>query len=341
MKLEHVKKMAEDSRERLSQHQMDMDEWNTGFQHLENAQTLSRALDADIQESMGEMRRRFEVSRDALSEQRESIEQQRAEIRRAATAAIQKLEPIAAKLDNLITDSRYSEHLKGAKRACLDAIRAYRDILAQIDSEPMEEGGSIEAAWKNLSDVSAAFTVAKTITGSVDILMKMKPAQVNAVRSYTGETGSCYKTVNPILRGTKPLSEASEEDIELVRNLHEFLNSNVTSFPMTVWRGVRSDVELVNGGLPLDRFTDEQLVGRLLVDGAFVSTSTEEYACFPHPTKLVLNLPAGTHGAYVANISSAGEYEKEFLLDKNQAFRVTAVQRRDGVRYIYADSLRR
>lgn len=80
---------------------------------------------------------------------------------------------------------------------------------------------------------------------------------------------------------------------------------------------------------------DNMLVGRVISDRGFMSTSLERNSAFGKGMLLEIEVPKGSHGAYVGDISAAGHYESEVLFDAGQKMRIISVRYdRNGRRII-------
>lgn len=326
-----------EKREGNAERQKEFDESYRLFQNLESTSTR---LDDTVLEQLGEMRRDYEESAGELAMERSILSEERSEMENTIQRELETLRQTRAKLESAAGES-YGTHVQDALGACDRSIRDYQALLEQIGVDTIGEGGDLSAMREHVHTEQRVLSELLVEADAVSLLSTLTAEERRAVQFYTGMG---YQSTNPVLRGEIPIDAASKETLVAIRNLHNVLSRQTTRCPLTVYRGVRDGTRMVRGtdrAVGLDALTDEQLVGKLLVDGAFVSTSTRESTCHKYNTRLVLELPAGTYGAYVGDISTFQHSEREFLMDMNQAFRVNRVERRDGIRYIYATSLRR
>lgn len=260
------------------------------------------------------------------------IEEERTNLRDEICSAITNLKEARVKLEDQVKN-KYGSHFLDAMGACDNCIQSYEALLdmLQVDSSRFE--GDIDGVIDAFQKEQSIATELRIKEQAINMLISMTPAQRSALRYYTAE-GSRY--MNNVLRTrNKSINENVNNSI---RELHNMLKEHRTSVPVTLYRGIESDVTMVNGSNKgLDQYSDAELCGKLLTDRAFVSTSLRKEDAFSKPTMLVLNAPVGTYGAYVGDVGSYGDAESEFLMDCCQAFRVTKIDRINGKRYIYAD----
>ena len=340
MSLDSLKRETTSHLEKRREHaerQTEFDESYRLFQELESA---SSRLDDTVLEQLGEMRRGYEERAGELAMERTMLSEERSEMEDTIQKELETLRQTKAKLE-AAAEGTYGTHVQDALRACDRSIEDYQALLAQIGADTIGENGDLSAMREHVNTEQRVLSELMVEADAAPLLSTLTAEERSAVQFYTG---SGYDTINPVLRNANGVDTASRETLVAIRNLHNVLSRQTTRCPITVYRGVRDGTRMVrgtDGAVGLDALTDEQLVGKLLVDGAFVSTSTRESTCHNYTTRLVLELPAGSYGAYVGDISLFQHSEREFLMDMNQAFRVRRVERRDGIRYIYATSLRR
>lgn len=140
-----------------------------------------------------------------------------------------------------------------------------------------------------------------------------------AVRAYTG---SAYQNINATLRGLEGAFIGANG--EIAQSLHQTLQSAELPCACTVYRGT-SGKALGN----LRFLPDSMLVGKTIMEDAFMSTSLSENDAFGGDILLVIEAPAGSHGAYVGNISALGHSESEVLFDAGQIMTITGAHK-DG-----------
>lgn len=213
---------------------------------------------------------------------------------------------------------------------------------AQLVAEKLEEKADELQEWindGNISDTSFLSTNNTTQNGVVssnnpslsstdssrEVIEKygeswassLSPNELNAVKVYTGNG---YSNINATLRG---ISDGYEPGMrEHSENLHIALSRASTPCNYTVYRGA-SEAALGD----YNNLSDEELVGHVIRDRGFMSTSLDKERAFGGNIQFIIDVPAGSHGAYVSSISSVGKYEEEVLLDKGQMMRILDVSR--------------
>lgn len=333
MQLEEWKKNLSAFLEKKSEHGQKQaaytDSW-TQFQPLESD---AERLDEPVREALGEMGRQYREDLRLLEQERDMLEGERTRMEGEIRAHLDTLRLAREKLERA-AGSGYGGALYEALRACRRSEAEYRSLLALLEDHRAGEAGDVPALRENLAREQTLLTEVHVKEQAVGMLAGMSPEQRAAVTYYTGLG---YLQINPYLRGKS--AGVTPQCREQILRLSALLGSQVTDRPMRVYRGVSPDTAMVRGGRKgLDAYSDQELVGKLLVDGGFVSTSLREESAFSG-TMLVLDLPPGSRGAYVGDISQAQHYEREFLMDRNQVFRVTGVTRKNGKRYIHATAL--
>jgi len=137
--------------------------------------------------------------------------------------------------------------------------------------------------------------------------------QFSAIHSYTG---GGYHSINGSLRKGAPNHYAAV--------LQSAMAPVSSSF--TVHRGTDGVGDLIKNTM-----TEEQLqalVGKTITDPAFLSSSVGGSAAFSgRKFTLHVDVPEGTPGAYVANHSSVGPGEREFLLAAGLKYRIVSIDK--------------
>lgn len=159
----------------------------------------------------------------------------------------------------------------------------------------------------------------KVLDSGKEWSQSLSPAGKEAVKGYTG---TAYANINATLRGIEKQFEPG--NYERAISLHESLQSASIPADCTVYRGVSSKALGALRVLP-----DSILVGKVISDKGFMSTSIDRNTAFSGDTLLVIEAPKGSHGAYVGDISSAGHYESEVLFDAGSKMHIKGVSR-DG-----------
>ncbi len=142
--------------------------------------------------------------------------------------------------------------------------------------------------------------------------------------------GGGYQIINGELRAGTPLDKMPGKTAQVVTNLDSALAKGATPHDMTTYRGVRGD--------HADELIKRANAGGEFKDPSYLSTSVQEkqakgFARNPEYTRavLVLDVPKGSHGAYL-DASSNGGGEAEFLLPRNTTVKLSsATKGADGV----------
>lgn len=208
-----------------------------------------------------------------------------------------------------------------------DVAEAYQEI---IDNDYISTitGSSAEAA-AGASHIAAhaagAVSQADQIRSCGKQWAASLPAESRAaIRSYTG---TAYSNINARLRGLE--SSFDPGNLECAQKIHQALSGASISNDCTVYRGVSSKALGRLRTLP-----DSVLVGKTFADHGFMSTSLDRNSAFGGDMLLEIDVPKGSYGAYVGDISSAGHYESEVLFDAGQQMRITGVRRDESGRRI-------
>ena len=142
-----------------------------------------------------------------------------------------------------------------------------------------------------------------------------------ALQDYTKEQPNYYRNINDKLRGKTFFWESGNH--ERAQAIHEALQRSSVPCDCTVYRGASNDALGKYRNL-----SDSDLVGKVLLDKGFMSTSTIKGSEFGGDVKLEILVPKGSKGSYLGNgISVAGESEHEMLFDKGSRLKVIGVYR--------------
>lgn len=133
--------------------------------------------------------------------------------------------------------------------------------------------------------------------------------------------------INATLRGVE--KQFDKGNYECAVALHDALGRASIPSDCKVYRGVSSKAL---GGLRL--LPDSMLTGKTFRDKGFMSTSLEQGNAFGGDLLLEIDVPKGSHGAYVGHISSAGHYESEVLFDAGQVMQITGTRKDSNGRRI-------
>jgi len=151
-----------------------------------------------------------------------------------------------------------------------------------------------------------------------------------AIYDYTGY--EYHRNINSVLRGLEPVF--AEGNVNRVNQITEALNKSCVTENITVYRGVDK--------VALGAYKDspQRLIGQTITDKGFMSTSLSPEGAFDGPVNYIIQVPKGTSGAYVGDISQWGHKEAELLLNREQDMFVTDVKFDvDGKTYIYCSIL--
>ena len=144
--------------------------------------------------------------------------------------------------------------------------------------------------------------------------------EVNALTDYTREEPNYYRNINQKLRGkTLFFDEGNRERATMI---HNALKKSKVPCACTVYRGGPPDILGKYKNIP-----DNELVGKVLLDKGFMSTSTVKGSEFGGSVKLEIFVPVGAKGAYLSDgISAVGECEHEMLFDKGCRMKIVGVK---------------
>ena len=137
----------------------------------------------------------------------------------------------------------------------------------------------------------------------------MTSAERQAIYDYT--TDAYYPNINNVLRGIE--SSYAPGNAARVEQITNALNKATIADDIVVYRGVGRDALGAFKDLP-----NNQLVGKVLEEKAFMSTSLVPEGCFAKPITYVIKVPQGTKGAFIENLSMYGSQEVELLLNRGQ-----------------------
>ena len=132
--------------------------------------------------------------------------------------------------------------------------------------------------------------------------------ETSALTAYTGD--DCYQNINAVLRGAESQYNGNNEQI--VQQLSQALSKSSVPKNVTLFRGASK--------IMLGKYIDlppEQLIGKVISDKAFMSTSLVGDGAFDADLTLVIETPEGSRGADIGNLSCYPN-EAEVLLNKGQ-----------------------
>lgn len=143
---------------------------------------------------------------------------------------------------------------------------------------------------------------------------KYSSSELSGIKTYTG---SSYTTMNSYLRGqTSDISAHYKTAIKNTQAAMRPLPQDVLLHRGTGW------AQLPEGFNSPEKA--KKLIGKTILDEAFVSTSVGGGAAFGGPLLLEIEAPKGTHAAYVEGVSSHNG-EREMLLAAGQHFQILSV----------------
>ena len=157
---------------------------------------------------------------------------------------------------------------------------------------------------------------------------QLTTTQRSALRDYTDTS---YSNINSSLRGK---SRFSAGNVEKATAIHQALSKATIPCACTVYRGAS------NAALGyLQNLSDDELVGHVIRDGGFLSTTLQPDSPFMGNVQFEISVPAGAHGAYIGSLSCFPD-EDEVLFDAQQHLTITGVRRgKYGERIISARML--
>ena len=132
--------------------------------------------------------------------------------------------------------------------------------------------------------------------------------ETSALSAYTGD--DCYQNINAVLRGAESQYNGNNERI--VQQLSQALSKASVPRNVTLFRGASKIMLGKYINLP-----PEKLIGKVISDKAFMSTSLVDEGAFDADLTLVIETPEGAQGAYIGNLSYYPD-EVEVLLNKGQ-----------------------
>ena len=153
-----------------------------------------------------------------------------------------------------------------------------------------------------------------------DFCSKLSPEQSGSIAGYSG---SAYGYINDALRKRMPISSLPSGLDKQIINIHTALKDASLPEDTIVYRGA-SPSALGK----YSKLSDDQLIGKIISDSAFVSTSLDYDVAskkFSKGVVFVIEAPKGSKGAYIGDISVYHDTEQEVLFDAGQVFKVKKV----------------
>ena len=217
----------------------------------------------------------------------------------------------------LTTALKIAEVLDGLEQL-IEAIKDYNSVNLS--------GGGIGGTAQDAYAVSASESMtapgSSTNSNQSAIIMagiqwasQLNNSQRSAVHAYTD---NAYYNINASLRGR---AEFSPGNAERAIAIHQALSSVQTPCDCIVYRGASNDALG-----QYQNMDDNDLVGCVIRDGGFMSTSLQQENSFMGSIQFEISVPAGAHGVYVGSISRFSN-EQEVLFDAQQRLEITGVRR--------------
>lgn len=208
---------------------------------------------------------------------------------------------------------------------CIQIIEEYYNVSLLNDTGASTLANTNSSvSTQNKSGANEIKTVRKYSANWIDSLSENEK---KALSDYTREVPPYYKNINGVLRGKENNFEnGNEEKNEL---LHKALSNASLPNNITVYRGGSSSV-LGH----LSTVADSELIGKTFLDKGYVSTSMSPNTAFGGDVLMVISVPMGTHAACIEELSAAGSYEQELLIDRGQLFSISGVHRDEHNRRI-------
>lgn len=205
----------------------------------------------------------------------------------------------------------------------------------EFDNLPVDD--KLRVAQSEVNDGAVSFTNdADAVTYGQehwnDYVDNLPPEQRQALFDYTSEpphTGPTYQEINGALRGSSPMTPEVQAHINDIDNA---LAGNPISEPVVITRGT---------GLSHIGMDPQDMVGQTFTEDAYLSTSLGGPAPAFDSKDAVLHLqvPAGTPGIWVENVSAFGAGERELLLGRGLQYHVDRVVFEGGQWHVFGQYL--
>ncbi|MED4069929.1 ADP-ribosyltransferase [Priestia endophytica] len=135
-------------------------------------------------------------------------------------------------------------------------------------------------------------------------------------RAITRYTGPDHIYINHYLRGI--IENPGDVPLQVIENVKKGLDKAEVPHDMQVYRGTsKKPLEYILEYNQFGQIEPESLIGKSIRDNAFVSTAIVKELSFSKDVSWEINVPEGTHAAYVAKISRYPN-EAELLLNAGQ-----------------------
>lgn len=215
----------------------------------------------------------------------------------------------------LTTVLKISDVLDGLEQT-INAIEEYNSVNLSgtgsvSNSSDIEAVGNASAGTSNSTvDEQSAIMAAGAQWAS-----QLSSTQHSAVYAYTD---NAYYNINASLRGKANFSPGNAERAIAI---HQALSGAQIPCDCVVYRGASREALG-----QYQQLSDDQLIGCVIRDGGFMSTSLQRDNAFMGDIQIEISVPAGTHGAYLGTISRFPN-EQEVLFDAHQQLEITGVRR--------------
>ena len=202
-----------------------------------------------------------------------------------------------------------------------------QEINSLFSFDVNDQGGDSLASAKQQSSGADVSPVSEIRAYSQEWLQQLSENQKTAIHDYTCENPPYYQNINGVLRGkAENFDDGNYERCELI---HSALLKTSTPCDLTLYRGGE---DAILGDLAFA--SDDELLYNSFQDNGFCSTSLSQGSAFYNKILMIIHLPAGSHAASIENLSAAGTYEQEVLIDKGCIFHITDVYRDEHGRRI-------
>lgn len=293
------------------------------FGLLEGAERLSGSLDQQVSSAI-------DALADELRSQQQAVDARGEENRRRIGELKEQVRGEIRKVEETLSAAGRAKGMDcggGAaalELACTQQLHEWNDLLRELDDAADLPSGAA-AGDTAVGELHRRCAAQEIRSQSLSWRTGLSLQERNAVTVYTA---AGYADINSFLRGFSSayLYEGNRVHSE---NLHAALSRARTDAEVVAYRGIGQ-----SGMGGWARLSDEELVGRFVYDKGFVSTSLSRSGAFGGATLLEIQVPRGSRGVYVGDISAVGKHEDELLLDRGQAFRITGVRREGGRRIV-------
>ncbi len=214
---------------------------------------------------------------------------------------------------------RYEEIREGIGEKPEDFLEAAKQLEKEIAADEVSEKPSEKISKPHDKEKPISYTPEekKLISEYSDWRQSLTEEQAGSIENYLQVE---YGIVNEYLRKTTKLSpEERAAAKDLVSDIDHALDSASAPRDLELFRGVKTKEHLK--------------IGEVFKDKAFVSATTRLKVAEEYGAKggvIVLHVPRGTQGAFVANIGTQNK-EFEFLLGRGLSYKVISKRDRGGI----------